>query len=143
MIIRPIRPDDISSIISIENESFRDPYPHDVLTFLYERYGDTFIVADQGGMILGYITGITSWREGHIISLAIVPSWRRKGIAMQLVEELCRIFKEKGKKRVKLEARISNTAAINLYGKFGFERQKVIKNYYDNGEDAIMMKKRL
>lgn len=143
MLIRPVKADDLSQIIAIEHESFQNPYPVDVVTFLYEKYRTTFLVVDQGGALLGYIAGITSWREGHIISLAVLPSWRRKGIASQLVQELCTIFKDIGKKRIKLEVRISNTPAINLYEKMGFEKQKIVKNYYENGEDAVMMKKRV
>jgi ribosomal-protein-alanine N-acetyltransferase len=114
-----------------------------VVTFLYERYRDTFLVAEQGGTVLGYISGITSWREGHIVSVAVLPSWRRKDIASQLVQELCSIFKYQNKKRVKLEVRVSNTPAINLYEKLGFEKQKIVEDYYENGEDAVMMKKRI
>ncbi|MBU7024280.1 MAG: ribosomal protein S18-alanine N-acetyltransferase, partial [Theionarchaea archaeon] len=97
----------------------------------------------QGGTILGYIAGIDSWREGHIVSLAIHPAWRNKGVATQLVEEICRILKEKGKKRVKLEVRVSNKAGLNLYKKIGFEKQKIVQDYYENGEDAVLMKRRL
>ncbi|MBU7045304.1 MAG: ribosomal protein S18-alanine N-acetyltransferase [Theionarchaea archaeon] len=143
MIVRTIEPDDVFQVISIEHQSFDDPYPTDVVTFLYERYKDTFLVADQGGTILGYIAGISSWREGHIVSLAMLPSWRKKGIASRLVSELCTIFKEEGKKRVKLEVRLSNKAAISLYGKLGFEKQKIVRNYYENGEDAVLMKKKI
>ena len=143
MMIRQIRADDISQIIAIEHESFHNPYPEDIITFLYERYRTTFLVAEQGGTILGYIAGITSWREGHIVSLAVLPNWRRKGIASQLVEELYRIFRKYGKKRVKLEVRLSNKAAITLYENLGFERRKIVKKYYEDGEDAVMMKKRL
>jgi len=143
MMIRQIRADDISQIITIEHESFHNPYPEDIITFLYERYRTTFLVAEQGGTVLGYIAGITSWREGHIVSLAVLPAWRRKGIASQLVEELYRIFRKYGKKRVKLEVRLSNKAAIALYENLGFERRKIVKKYYEDGEDAVMMKKRL
>lgn len=143
MLIRMVNPGDISQILAVENESFQHPYPVDIITFLYEKYRDTFLVVEQGGIILGYIAGISSWREGHIVSLAVLPPWRRKGIATTLVEELCCILKEKGKKRVKLEVRISNTAAIALYKTLGFEKQKIVKNYYENGEDAVLMKKRL
>lgn len=143
MIIRMIEPSDISQIITIEYTSFHAPYPPEVVTFLYEKYRDTFLVAVGGGTILGYIAGISSWKEGHIVSLATLPAWRRKGIASTLVEQLLDIFREKGKKRVKLEVRISNKAAICLYEKMGFEKKKVIKNYYENGEDAVMMKRRL
>lgn len=143
MRIRPIKADDIHQVICIEHESFQHPYPADVITFLYEKYGDTFLVAEQGGTILGYIAGITSWREGHIVSLAVLPTWRNKGIASELVEELCHVFRNHSKRRVKLEVRVNNRAAINLYGKLGFEKQRIVKNYYENGEDAVMMKKRL
>ncbi|MGD2247324.1 MAG: ribosomal protein S18-alanine N-acetyltransferase [Candidatus Methanofastidiosia archaeon] len=143
MIIRPIQKNDITLVITIETQSFDNPYPVEILTFLYEKYRDTFLVADQGGTILGYIAGIPSWREGHIISLAVLPTWRRKGLARKLVEELCAIMKEQQKKRVKLEVRVSNTAAIKLYESLHFEKQKIVKNYYENNEDAVLMKKRL
>jgi len=143
MIIRQVRADDIYQILVIEHSSFENPYPADVLTFLFEKYRETFLVADQGGTVLGYITGISSWKEGHIVSVATLSSWRRKGIARQLVEELCSIFHELGKKRIKLEVRVSNEAAITLYEKLGFEKQKIVKNYYENDEDAVMMKKRV
>jgi ribosomal-protein-alanine N-acetyltransferase len=143
MMIRQVEADDLSQINFIEHQSFQSPYPSDVVTFLYERYRDTFLVAEQGGTVLGYISGITSWREGHIVSVAVLPSWRRKDIASQLVQELCSIFKYQNKKRVKLEVRVSNTPAINLYEKLGFEKQKIVEDYYENGEDAVMMKKRI
>ncbi len=143
MIVRPIEADDIAQVISIEYNSFQHPYPVDIITFLYERYKDTFLVTEQGGTILGYIAGIPSWREGHIVSLAVQSTWRRKGLATQLVEALCTIYKEMGKKRVKLEVRVSNKPAIALYEHLGFEKQKVVKNYYENGEDALLMKKGL
>lgn len=143
MIIRQVRADDIYQIIVIEHSSFDNPYPTEVLAFLFEKYPETFLVAEQGGTVLGYIAGISSWKEGHIVSVATLSSWRRKGIARQLVEEMCIIFRELGKKRVKLEVRISNTTAIALYEKLGFEKQKIVKHYYENDEDAVMMKKRL
>lgn len=143
MRIRVVNPEDISQVLDIEHKSFQHPYPVDIITFLYEKYRDTFLVVEQGGSILGYIAGISSWKEGHIVSLAVLPQWRRKSIATTLVEELCHIFKEKGKKRVKLEVRVSNTAALALYKMLGFGKQKIVKNYYENGEDAVLMKKRL
>jgi ribosomal-protein-alanine N-acetyltransferase len=143
MRIRPIKADDISQVLAIEHESFQNPYTADIITFLYEKYKDTFLVTEQGGFVFGYIAGISSWREGHIISLAVLPAWRKKGIATQLVEEICEIFKKEGKKRVKLEVRISNRAALSLYQRVGFEKKKIVRNYYENGEDAVLMKRRL
>jgi ribosomal-protein-alanine N-acetyltransferase len=143
MMIRQVTEDDLSQVAHIEEVSFQNPYPADIFTFLFEKYREIFLVLEQGGTILGYIAGIDSWREGHIVSLAIHPAWRNKGVATQLVEEICRILKEKGKKRVKLEVRVSNGAALNLYKKIGFEKQKIVQDYYENGEDAVLMKRRL
>ncbi|RLE74023.1 MAG: ribosomal-protein-alanine acetyltransferase, partial [Thermoprotei archaeon] len=42
-----------------------------------------------------------------------------------------------------LEVRISNTAAINLYKKLGFNIEKRLKNYYPDGEDCYVMTKKL
>jgi ribosomal-protein-alanine N-acetyltransferase len=75
-----------------------------------------------------------------LISLAVRPDSRRKGLGEALLVELeKRLSKERP---LRLEVRKSNLAAIQLYSKRGFTKTGLAEGYYGDGEDAIIMEKR-
>lgn len=81
-------------------------------------------------------------KKGHIVSIAVIPEARRKGIGTALMLHVMKTLKEDyNVDEYYLEVRVSNIAAIRLYEKLGFKRIKVIKGYYLNGEDAYLMAK--
>jgi ribosomal-protein-alanine N-acetyltransferase len=73
-----------------------------------------------------------------IVDIFVNESQRRKGYACKMMSELlqkypnCEVF---------LEVRISNLPAINLYKKFGFVTINIRKNYYENEDALLMMRK--
>jgi len=70
--------------------------------------------------------------------------YRKRKIASNLLEECIRMCEEEGAEYLTLEVRVSNTAAIRLYEKYGFMTVNVKKGYYtDNYEDANYMIKPL
>ncbi|MCK4310898.1 MAG: ribosomal protein S18-alanine N-acetyltransferase [Methanomicrobia archaeon] len=142
MDIREANPEDIKKVFEIEFSSFNSPYDPLILNYLYETHKKTFLVAYENNVI-GYIVGIIDCSEGHIISLATDKNFRRKKVGTLLVENLLKIFKENGVKKVKLEVRKHNTTAQNLYEKLGFFKAKELPRYYENGEDGILMMKHL
>ena len=141
--IREIREEDLNEVYEIERLSFREPYPKTLLLIYSKICRETFLVVENGsGKIKGYIIGLIKWNIlGHIISLAIHPEHRRKGYAKMLIRELLQRFKINGVKVVRLEVRVSNRPAINLYSKMGFKIAYTLKNFYLNGEDAYVMYK--
>jgi len=85
-----------------------------------------------------------SARVGHVISIAVLQEYRRRGIGSALMSEALKIFEEKyDVDSVYLEVRVSNQPAINMYEKFGFVKARRIRGYYRDGEDAYVMVKRL
>ena len=142
MDVREVKPEDIKRIFKIEFSSFNAPYDPLILNYLYETHRETFLVACKDDVI-GYIVGIVDKSEGHIISLAADEDFRRKKVGTLLVERLLEIFREKGVKEIKLEVRKHNMAAQKLYKKLGFLEVRVLSQYYENGEDGILMMKRL
>ena len=99
-----------------------------------------YIVAEIGGVMVGYAGLWCIVEEGHITNVAVHPDYRRKGVGEALVGVLLSHTIENGILSHTLEVRESNQAAISLYTKFGFEPAGVRKNYYaDNNEDAIIM----
>jgi ribosomal-protein-alanine N-acetyltransferase len=82
--------------------------------------------------ILGYIIFT---QDGHIISIAVHPQDRRKGIGAQLLQ---RAMKTPHLKKVWAEVRRSNQGAQAFYTKLGFQITGLVPNYYGN-EDALIL----
>ncbi len=143
--IREAREEDLSEVSRIEGLSFRDPYPRSFLNSLYTLHSPTFLVAVlASGEIIGYsVTAIRYGLLGHLLSLATRPEYRRYGVATALVVETIHILSGEGVRLMRLEARVSNSDAMTLYEKLGFERGEVEAEYYPDGEAAQIMYKQL
>ena len=85
------------------------------------------------------------WRvtvdEAEIISIGVAPNARRTGTATALMQIVEHDAKQNGAKTIFLEVDEANYPAIALYSKCGFTNIGVRPHYYDNGNNAIMMKK--
>ena len=136
---------DLKEVMEIEKVSFpnREALSGNYFKSLYQKYPEGFIVAESEGRIIGYTIGQPKNESAEIISLAVDPIWRKKGIGKTLTNFLINNFKEKGVKEISLHARIKNKAGITLYQNLGFQILKTIKNYYQNGDDAYLMKKKI
>jgi len=99
-----------------------------------------FVVAALDDEILGY-AGL--WKvvdEAHVTNVVVDPTYRRRGIAKQLIAHILRQARKAGILCATLEVRAGNDAARLLYEGFGFVVTSRRKRYYpDNGEDALLM----
>jgi ribosomal-protein-alanine N-acetyltransferase len=134
---------DIDSILQIENQSFpKSPYDWTTFFNLHALYPKTFLVyvnktrVRSEEEILGYIIFTL---EGHIISIAVHPQHRRKGIGRELLQQA---MKNSHLKKVWAEVRRSNQGAQAFYSKMGFQITGLVPNYYGN-EDALIIERRL
>lgn len=111
-------------------KSFRDEAKNSIAEY--------FTAVSEDGKVVGY-GGV--WHvsgEGQITNIAVLPSFRRRGIAARILEELIKACEDE--ERMVLEVRQSNGAAIALYEKYGFKRVGTRKNFYRSPtEDAIIM----
>lgn len=96
-------------------------------------------VAD--GKMAGFIAGDPQPREslGWVSTLGVLPQYRRKGIAEALLEA-CEA--ELDFPRIRLSVRRTNDPALGLYKKVGYQMVDIWRNYYNNGEDALVLEKR-
>ena len=91
-----------------------------------------------------YIIGFTGFwimaDEAHITSIAVSEPYRHQGIGEMLLISLIDLVTELAASLITLEVRASNTAAQNLYLKYGFNQVGQRHGYYkDNNEDAVLM----
>jgi len=121
---------------------------------LYQRFPETFIVAEENGDVVGYImcrieTGIPSFKllgiskKGHVISIAVLPEHQRKGIGGALLRKAMKAMVNYKAKECYLEVRASNVPAVNLYRKMEFEIIRTITGYYADREAAYLMARKL
>ena len=138
VLIRPYRVRDSSDIIKIDLESFKSRNPAYDL-YIYLTYGSEILVADIGNLVVGYVVLQHRDFESKIMSIAVKKEFRRRGIGSNLLKKAIESVKEKGKRRLLLEVRVSNIPAQNLYKKYGFKVVDILRSYYADGEDAYLM----
>lgn len=135
--IRTVYQKELPIIYNIEKISFKDPYSLTFITSLHFWNPKTFLVAVKKGEIVGYIIAATQTDVGLIISIAVMPSEKRKGIGKRLLTAIMYILKDIGMNSVRLEVRRSNITAQRFYEALGFEYTHTIRLYYGN-EDALV-----
>lgn len=148
--LRRFQPDDLERVMHINRICLPENYATYFFMDLYERFPETFIVAEENGEIVGYImcrieTGLPDFglfgiaKRGHVISIAVLPEHQRQGIGMALMNGAVAGMRVYKAKECYLEVRVTNTPGVNLYKKLGFEVSRAVHNYYADGEDAYIM----
>jgi ribosomal-protein-alanine acetyltransferase len=137
----------IDRMHEIEIECFRrEAFTKNQIARLLKEYNCVSLVARVSGIIAGFIIGMIyvdrKALSAHILTIDVSPAYRRRGIGQMLLEEIERIFREKGVKTSHLEVREDNAVAINLYRKLGYENVGQLRNYYGNA-NGIYFKKAL
>lgn len=154
VVIRCVNQRDIDDVIAINMETLPEHYPRGFWEEHLRRWSKAFLVAEVNGEIVGYVMCRVEWgwgftknrllKKGHVISIAVRPGYRRRGIGERLmIQAMEALKKHYGAEEVYLEVRVSNIPAINLYKKLGFRIIKTIANYYLDGEDAYVMAREL
>merc|ERR1712137_674720 len=78
--------------------------------------------------------------RGYIAMLAVDTTYRKKGIGSELVVRAIKEMENEGGEEVVLETEITNKGALVLYENLGFLRDKRLRRYYLNGQDAYRLK---
>ena len=152
--LRKFVPDDLQNVMQINRVCLPENYTDYFFIDLHERFSETFIVAEENGNIAGYImcrmdVGLSNHglggliRKGHVVSIAVLPQNRRKGVAQALINAALEGMSHYKAKQCYLEVRVTNTVGIALYKKLGFEVSRTSGGYYSDGEDAYVMSKKL
>jgi len=152
--LRYFMPSDLQRVMYINRTCLPENYTSFFFLDLYKRFPLTFIVAEENGEIVGYImcrieTGLPNFgflgliKKGHVVSIAVLPEHRRKGIGQALMKEAMKNMRKYDARECYLEVRVSNKPAITLYEKLGFQIVKTIRHYYMDGEDAYVMARKL
>jgi ribosomal-protein-alanine N-acetyltransferase len=137
---------DIPVLVSYEKSLF--PYsPWNSAQFKEEFAGipaTRFMsVAESDNTIIGYC-GVflpAPGVEADILTVAVLPEYRRQGIAKEFMRQIEEWAKERGASAMMLVVEHTNEAAFELYKSLGYMKISVRMDYYGPGKDAFVMRK--
>ena len=146
--VRAATEPDLGEMWQIEAACFEAPWS---LGLLREALGDPkylVLCAEEtggaeepgSGRLLGHALAWSVGDEGQLDRLAVLPSRRREGIGHALLLEVLRGLRRAGAGSVFLEVRAGNASALALYRAAGFALAGARRAYYDDGEDALVLR---
>jgi ribosomal-protein-alanine N-acetyltransferase len=143
--IRPLRPEDIDAVVSIESEAFSTPWSPETFSGLIGRDAvELIVMVDQDEEVIGYAVLWCILDQGELANLALATPRRGEGLGGLLLRHVLQVAKGRGVEKLFLEVRASNRRAVDLYRAQGFEEVGVRKAYYEQPrEDALVMLLRL
>jgi len=121
---------------------FPEPWSAGDISALLHQGGCAALVAGDDAP-LGYLIYRVVVDEAEVIRLGVPPVARRRGVGRAMMEGLLEACRGAGVRRIFLELRASNQAALGLYHAMGFARTGVRRGYYSAPvEDAVLMEYR-
>ena len=128
----------IKKIAELENKYFSQPLTEmEIYTLLANKLYSVYVLSENE-QLSSYIIAYTVLDETHITSIA--SSEKRKGYAKRLLSFFISEQAKNDVSLITLEARMSNTAAVNLYRSMGFVCDGIRKNIYEKPkEDGLIM----
>jgi ribosomal protein S18 acetylase RimI-like enzyme len=101
------------------------------------------LLVDPAGGLVAYLFCAWQFLDLHILNVATLPRFRRRGVARRLMAMAEEHASDMGGESLTLEVRECNVAAIALYDSLGYLRVGRRAHYYPDGEDAVAMTKKI
>ena len=137
---REYREDDFERLCEIDWECFPSGIAYTPPEMRAILKGAQAVVAEnRRGRVIAFLVS----RRNRVMTLDVLPAYRRRGIARALLRELEERMRAVGARKIILETSVKNKPAEALYRSLGYTRVKRLPHYYLNGEDGWVMEKRL
>ena len=139
--LRRLELSDLGAIEAIERASYPTPWSRAMFVAELRKPSSLGLGAySEEGELVGYAFVSRYVDAWHVMNVAVAVDHRRRGIATTLLERLFEVTATDPRSGYTLEVRVSNTEAIRLYERLGFEARGIRRGYYtDNREDALIM----
>lgn len=141
--IRKFKPTDTFSVIKLASITLTENYNPSIFTYFYETNPETFIVAEINHKIIGFIVGIPMNNNLKVLMISVNQQYRKQKIGTSLIKQITEKAKIQNIKKIDLEVKTDNRTAIQFYKKQGFKVTNIIKEFYQNKEDAYSMEKEI
>ena len=129
MKIRKYQNSDREHLIGLWQNVFPDDPPHNEPALVIDAklaVDDLIFVAELEENLIGACIAGYDGHRGWLYAVAILDTYRRKGVGAELVKFALQALKERGCAKVNLQIRASNTAVVAFYQSLGFEIEERI-----------------
>lgn len=144
--IRAMTIDDLDAVTALEASSYEFPWTRAIFADCLRVGYRCEILANRAGTLVGYCILSMALDEAHILNLCVDTGHRGRGLGGRLLDHLLATAAKAGARRIYLEVRPSNQAALALYARRGFEKLGLRRDYYrarQGREDAVILAKPL
>ena len=141
---RPMLEADLPAVVALEQRVYPHPWTHgNFADSLHSDY-PAWLLRDADGKLLGYFLLMLVVDEAHLLNVAVDGAIQGQGLGRLLLDQACPCARQHGMLSMLLEVRPSNTRALAIYQRYGFEQIGRRKGYYPASdglrEDAIVMR---
>ncbi|MCW4017720.1 MAG: GNAT family N-acetyltransferase [Candidatus Bathyarchaeota archaeon] len=132
-------------LYEIELQCFKEEaFSKQQIGYLLSDYASISLVARVNGEIAGFIIGridlVRGQPVGHVMTIDVLPVYRKSGVAQRLMLALEDLLKQSDMRECHLEVRVGNVSALSLYLKLGYKRVRVLENYYGDSHGFYLKK---
>ncbi len=135
--IRPVKTEDAESLSAIHQAAFAQGWDSAAMVSLLRNRAKGWL-ASYKDRPAGFVLLRQAGAEAEILTLAVAPAARRRGIGAALLDMACASLKKDGVAKLFLEVSESNEAAIGLYEHTDFARFGERPRYYEDGAAALL-----
>jgi [ribosomal protein S18]-alanine N-acetyltransferase len=143
--LRNNTPEDFDTLHEIDQLCYEDEVAYskrELRAYLRFR-GSECVVAEADGTIAGFCISARQGERGYIVTIDVLPQYRRLHVGSALLAEIERRLTANGVREVALETATDNDSAVAFWKKHGYRSRGVREGYYPNGRDAFSMVKQL
>ena len=129
-------------LASMHKVCFAKPWDEKAMADLLSMPGCFGFIADRSGP-QGFVLARVAADEAEILTLLVLPPYRRQGLARDLLDLAAAQALSRGAVKLFLEVAANNVAAHSLYIASGFTQVAIRPRYYESGVDALLLTKEL
>jgi len=133
---------DVDVVLAIEQAVQRFPWTRSHFTDALDSGYICRVEETEEGDVCAYVVMIPVVDEAELLNIGVAQTAQRRGLGRVLLAAMLDMARERNMRRVFLEVRPSNEAAIALYRSAGFREIGMRRGYYRNvngKEDAMTM----
>lgn len=138
---------DVDILQGLHQECFSIYWNNEVFTDFFSIGGTRAILSLEAEKPIGMVVWRVQFEQAEILTLAVLPKFRRCGVARALVMAALADCLKAGADTLFLDVEEGNDAAIALYESLGFTHIRRRKLYYRKKDgtftDALVMKKKI